>query len=272
VAAIAVLEGITVAPLTTLHLDGSGSTASVGMIRDYQWLVREQPPGSTSQLVVDPGGATASFFIDLAGSYTFELTVVDDGDRVSCFPATAVVEVVPIMDIHVQLVWNTPNDPVQDHGIGAGSDMDVHLVHPLATGRDIDGDGAPDGWFDATYDCFSSNLNPDWGPPGGDGDPYLDIDDTDGWGPENISVIAPEAGTTYRAGVHYYHDHGFGVSQPFVRVFIGGVLAFEATGSFMNRDDFWPVATIEWPSGQVLPITDASGNMVVVPGATATPP
>lgn len=52
----------------------------------------------------------------------------------------------------------------------------------------------------------------------------LDVDDTDGFGPETFSLSPPEAGTTYRVYVHYYSDHGRGPTTATMKVYIDDVL------------------------------------------------
>jgi hypothetical protein len=141
-------------------------------------------------------------------------------------------------------VWRTPGDPDEtDVGFNAGSDVDLHVLHPNGC------------WNDTTWDCFFNNTNADWGIRGSDdGDAALEIDDTDGAGPEIISVSRPES-LSYRVGVHYYDDHGYGVSFASIRIYVFGILAAEFLDQeLVGTDYWWEVATIEWPSGTVTPI------------------
>jgi hypothetical protein len=166
-------------------------------------------------------------------------------------PAEVEVFVNPDEAIHIELLWNTANDPDQtDNGPIAGADLDLHFAHPLAVGGfDGDGDGQPDGWFDLPFDTFWYNEQPNWGSidPAVDDDPSLDRDDTDGAGPENVNLNIPENNTRYKVGVHYWKDHGFGPSFVTVRVFIFGVLVFELTDVELVNHDMWTVTHIEWP-------------------------
>ena len=94
----------------------------------------------------------------------------------------------------------------------------------------------------------------------------MDIEDTDGWGPENISLAEPQDGHTYRIGVHYWNDHTLGYSVATVRVFVGGVLKYESPPVSLDSQDLWQVATIDWPSGVITPLLDAAGQPDVTPG------
>jgi len=229
-------------PLKTLELRGDNSDDPDGAIDSYQWTVVERPDDSTAQLSPHEAHPNPTFFLDLAGTYVFELQVVDNKGLPSCQNARVVVDAVPDEDIHVQLVWDTPADPDQtDEGFAAGSDMDVHVLHPLGE------------WFDMPHDCFYGNPNPDWGRPANPSDdPSLDRDDTDGAGPENINLDNPENNRVYRVGVHYFNDHGYGASFVTVRVFVQGSLRFELANKRMpSTDYFWDVATIAWPGGHI---------------------
>ena len=66
-------------------------------------------------------------------------------------------------------------------------------------------------------------------------------------------------------GVHYWNDHGFGLSKATVRVYIMSVLVFQATDVELTNHDMWYVATVHWPSGAVKPITDAGGGYHITP-------
>ena len=75
----------------------------------------------------------------------------------------------------VQLTWDTGP---------SNSDIDLHLVRP---GGSVSS---------ATTDCYYGNCTPfdpalDWGVAGATGNPLLDVDNTDGYGPENITLSGP---------------------------------------------------------------------------------
>lgn len=232
-------------PLKTLELRGDRSSDPDGSIASYKWTVLERPEDSTAQLAPHEASPEPTFYLDLAGRYVFELQVVDDRGLPSCRPGLVVVVAIPDEDIHIQLVWDTPADPDQtDEGFAAGSDLDLHMLHPLGE------------WFDQPYDCYFANSNPDWGrPANGSDDPSLDRDDTDGAGPENINLNNPENNKIYRIGVHYFNDHGYGASFVTVRIYIEGIVRFELPNKRMAATDyFWDVATISWPGGAVTQI------------------
>lgn len=86
-------------------------------------------------------------------------------------------------DISVRLEWNTP-----------WSDFDLHLVRS---------GGAP---FTENEDCYFAQKNPDWGELGYVGDdPFLDRDDVDGFGPEEISLTSVgDADPVYDLYVQYH--------------------------------------------------------------------
>ena len=231
-----------VLPLATLSCNANDSQDPDGTIEEYIWTVAEAPAGSSSAFVPDNGTET-SFFVDLAGRYVLNLEVVDNRGCVSD-PAPVTLVSRPDEDIHVQLVWSTPADPDEsDTGFGAGSDLDLHVVHPNGC------------WEDSTWDCHFRAREPNWGNPArSDDDPSLDIDDTDGAGPENINLDNPESGTNYRVGVHYYNDHGYGVSYATLRLYIFGELVFESRDKEMYDNEWWVVAAVEWPSTEITPI------------------
>ncbi len=250
-AVIIVQEGEEVIPQTTLHLIGSQSYAATGSIDSYLWEV-QQPIGSHQVLLPSATVADPTFEANVAGPYVFRLNVVDSSGTESCVPAETTVFVKPDEAIHIELLWDTPNDPDQtDDG---GADLDLHFTHPFATGgHDGDGDGLPDGWFDQPYDTFWYNPHPEWGSLDAaiDDNPGLDRDDTNGAGPENINLNIPESGLTYKVGVHYWDDHGYGASYATVRVYIFSNPVFEMDDVELVDRDMWSVASIDWPSGVV---------------------
>ncbi|MGC6418206.1 MAG: choice-of-anchor D domain-containing protein [Bradymonadia bacterium] len=266
---ITTTERYDVPPLDIVTLDGSPSMDPGGAVERWEWTVVERPDGSTSQPVesfadirrpADGGEAdvpttpTAQFFVDLAGRYTIELRVVDNLGQSSspgCQPpvATVVIEAVPEKDLHVQLVWSTPDDP--DESDQFGTDVDLHFKHQLAG----------DGWGAAAngYDVYFRNTTPDWGNEGDVADnPSLDIDDTNGAGPENVNLASPEVGVTYEVGAIYFRNEstfGDAMNDPrrdhpsyiTVRIFARGELLNEFVGREMNEArQLWHVASIEW--------------------------
>jgi len=266
VAVISVQEGKETTPQTNLHLSGEQSYGGVGGISTWAWSV-EQPAGSVSTFVPSESVPNPSFAVNQAGTYLFNLTVWDESGTACAEPAEFQVEVIPDEALHIELLWDTPGDPDQtDHGPGAGADLDLHFTHFFAAGEDVDEDGEPDGWFDLPWDCFGYNPNPNWGDPDSevDDNPGLDLDDTDGAGPENLNLKLPEEGT-YRVGVHYWNDHGFGPSFTSLRIYIYGVLVFELTDVELVHRDMWEVCSIEWPSTSIKLITKDGGNYKIIP-------
>ena len=259
-------EGDEVIPQTILHLFGDESYAANGTIQKWEWDV-SQPAGSQSVFVPSYTFPNPTFETNVAGVYTFYLTVYDQTNTPSCFPSEYEVVVIPDEAIHIELLWHTPEDLDEtDTGPEAGSDLDLHFLHPWAAGPDLDGDGAADGWFDIPFDCFWFNAHPNWGSydPGINDDPGLDRDDTDGAGPENINLDIPE-NVLYRVGVHYWNDHGYGASYATVRVYIYAQLVFEVQDVMLVDSDMWEVCSVEWPSGKVQVITDDAGQYKITP-------
>ena len=255
---IVIEEGEDVPPQTTLHLDGGQSVPSAGQITSYHWSV-QQPSDNKFQLVPGAEAQSPSHQVNVAETYTYCLDVCDSTGKCSNDPdckTTACKDVVvrPTQGIHVELTWTTPDDPdPYDEGPDAGSDLDLHFAHPFATGPDIDGDGQPDPWFHNPYDCYWGNKHPSWESVNANikDDPTLDRDDTDGSGPENLNLDVPKTGREYTIGVHYWNDHGYGDSDPTVKVFIYGDKVAEFTmskscGTVMHKHDMWTVATIKW--------------------------
>ena len=252
-AIITVQEGDTVVPQTILHLDGKQSYAGTGSISKYEWAVIAAK-GSVSLFSPNTSSVSPTFQPNVAGDYKFQLNVWDNTGKKSCFPAEKIVKVLPDQAIHVELLWNTPNDKDQtNEGPGVGSDMDLHFAHQYAATQDHDADGKLDPWFADTYDCFWFNPNPQWGSfdPNIDDNPSLDRDDTDGAGPENLNLTLPEDGKTYSVGVHYYNDFGFGPSTATVNIYVYGQLVWNMTSTSMVGGDLWYASTISWPDGEV---------------------
>ncbi|MFN3199960.1 MAG: hypothetical protein ACE366_16310 [Bradymonadia bacterium] len=251
-------------PLEILTLDGTESVGDDRSVVRWSWAVVERPENSSAQVVeryadfdrpADGGNAddqatpTARFFLDVAGRYTFELTVTDsEGLRspsAECpVTARAEVEVVPTADLHLQMTWHTPLD--DDETDDDGTDVDLYLLHPHAEGE----------WRAHTYACYYHQPSPVWGGPEADDDPTLDIDDVNGAGPENINLAQPEftdpLGAPYQVGVHYYRSGSrdrtstYGASEARLKIYIAGALVWDAEARLRRTDDFWDAARVHW--------------------------
>lgn len=113
-----------------------------------------------------------------------------------------------------------------------GTDVDLHLVRPNGTEFD-------------TSDCYYANPSPDWGVQNDMSDnPYLDVDDVDGFGPETIN-LSQTANGQYRVMLHYFSDHFNGPTQATVEVYVAGVLQGTYNRN-LDCDDIWTVGTVTW--------------------------
>lgn len=209
-----------VATLSEIDFDASESYDPEGYEPlFYTWSLDDQPQGSRRELQSE--GETASFSPDLAGSYTVSL-VVTNLLGVDSTPTECTFEAIPEDAIHVEMFWSDSD-----------SDLDVHLAQ---NGAEIFEDD------DASY-C---NPNPDWGTPvDKTDDPSLDLDDQNGYGPENINIEEPQEGD-YKVRVHYYADLGADYVTATVRIYLRGTMVAETT-QLMEADQVWDVGTITWP-------------------------
>lgn len=128
----------------------------------------------------------------------------------------------------------------------AGSDVDLHFLHPKANGV-----------LFGAFDCHVGNANPEWGIFAPNDNPRLDRDDSDGAGPEWLGLAVPEQGARYQVVAHYYNDWGYGDSDVTVRVYVYGILRDEWTTT-LTMSDRWDTHTIDWPSGAVSRIGDGA--------------
>ena len=138
-------------------------------------------------------------------------------------------------DIAVEVTWD-----------GNDTDVDTHFIRPGGSFN-----GSPG-------DCYYLNLSPDWGTAGdATDDPYLDYDDVDGYGPENLNFAKPATGT-YRLAVYYFSDHGNGPTNVTVKVWLNGALAWTSAPKNLAHHQRWDVADIAWnapgDTGSVTPL------------------
>ena len=228
-------------------LDGSGSTDSDGESKEnlkYLWSFATTPGGISLDIVDDSNRAgsplngdpsnkinRAAFQAKIKGAYTVRLVVINE-KGISSVPAECSVEAVSDDDLAVKMLWNNKD-----------SDMDLHLIRP-------------DGEFgNKDSDCYFWNCSPqysgerpDWGVEGETkDDPFLDIDNTDGIGPETVTINKPENGT-YKVTVHAY-DTSKGPSTVVVKGYAHGAEEKSATLLMSKTDTCWDVFTIEVGDG-----------------------
>lgn len=221
-------------PLQTLILDGRESFDPDGPVVDWEWSIVSAPEDAVAGLrdYALPGDeatpALQQYFVPLAGRYEFELRVFDS-QGATCDPTRVIVIATPQEAITVEVVWDNPNDP--DQGDTEGSDVDLHFVK------------MPNAWFHPIFDTYFSNTEPTWSPEL----PSLDIDDTDGAGPETVQLDNPDNDQCYAIGVHYFRER-FGTTYPTIRIYFDGTLVEEIYGELRATDDFLDVARIHWPS------------------------
>ena len=84
--------------------------------------------------------------------------------------------------------------------------------------------------------CYWSNKTPTWGSAATS--PRLDVDDTNGFGPENITINALPGPGTYRIWVHYYSDHDKGGTTVSASVLQDGV-AVLSESQYMTDGQDW---------------------------------
>ena len=229
---------LTTIPLKNVELRARDAASPNGAIVAYDWAFVSRPIGSTSRLTPSSAVANPMLFLDVAGIYELELRVTDEANAMSCAPSRVTIEARPDEDLSIELTWETPSDADQNDDFG--TDLDLHY-------KRAGGD-----WGDRLYDIFWQNTTSDWGVINDPSDdPSLDIDDTDGKGPENINHDNPPTGL-YRIGVYYYDDNGFGASYATVRAYSSGVLIYEGRDKYMQSETFfWDVIEIN-EAGQVV--------------------
>lgn len=172
---------------------------------DIEFRPDGTPSEQTGTMVVDYNGGT--------GPATFTVNLVGD---VIPPPVTETA-------MAVKLQW-TSN----------GTDVDLHFVGP--GGR----------FYEAPNDCYYGNRTPDWGVNGDTTDnPFLDTDDVDGYGPEEINLAAAPAGR-YDIYVHYFADNSVRSTDAIVEVYISGQLAATRNRGNLNCGLVWHVGYVQW--------------------------
>lgn len=108
---------------------------------------------------------------------------------------------------HIRIVWDK-------------DDTDVDLHFSWSGGRE----------------CFFGNEAPNWG--NAQNSPRLDVDDTDGYGPENITIDRLPGPGQYRIYIDYFSDHGNGGTNVTATIFENGVPIMSGS-RYMTDGETW---------------------------------
>ncbi|MBN2493791.1 MAG: hypothetical protein JXR96_04285 [Deltaproteobacteria bacterium] len=135
-------------------------------------------------------------------------------------------------ELRVQLRWDT-----------ADTDLDLRILRGSTTD------------YCSNDSCYYANCVPGaspWPEWDGDsgrtpGDPVLELDDIEGFGPELVLIQEP-VDATYRVAVHYWGPGTGARSWASVSVFVGETLIAE-DGRMLDPHDLWEPFRIEWDAG-----------------------
>ena len=146
----------------------------------------------------------------------------------------AILEAVPTENLWVEMYWTVEPD-----------DMDLHLINTTAWNSALE----------TNDDCYYANCTPSswwgsvqWGDPGTQDDPSLDLDDIYGTGPENINIQQPQP-WTYTVVVHDYTgstSDTYGDNEVTVNVYINGLLQWSDTKIISGDGSYTPFCHIDW--------------------------
>lgn len=170
------------------------------------------------------------------------------GDYFSTSGIITVTVTLPRVDIRAVLSWDTDV-----------TDVDMHMFNRTPGPPDAD-----DWWATSGHVSWMNAAPSDWG-SGAAQNPVLDIDDTDGFGPETI-VLQEAAPGRYHLYVHYYDAYGgsgLTASTATIRLWLFSGTPNQVYREFSKRLtsdwEYWYVATIDMPSGTVtVPAAPAS--------------
>ncbi len=176
----------------------------------------------------------------------------DNGSARSFWYASATLTNCAVAAFRAQLTWDTnTNDSIN-------SDIDLHLVKPSGTTND------------ALTDCYYANCTPDdtpldWGATGSAGNPSLDVDNTVGYGPENITLSGPESGT-YRVIVKNYS--GVWTTHATVKIYFNDVEVYRNTSVALDwpSHEYWTVANVDIVNHTYTAVNTYSATAPAAPG------
>jgi hypothetical protein len=223
-------------PFDTVRLSAhcSAEASPDDVLTAAEWQLEIRPPGSTAPLEQRGGDLLAAEVpVDLAGHYQVRVHVVDQNGVRSCEPAIVGWDVIPTEDLHIQLVW--------DH---QSADVDLHTTR-----------GPTFQVFNHDSDVYFSNREPEPIAPWSENpeeNPSLDVDDDNGYGPENTNVVHPAPNSQWRLYVHYWNANTDGDARTTatLRVFVYGQQVVEVQRVFEEDEQLWHALDITWPADE----------------------
>lgn len=93
-------------------------------------------------------------------------------------------------------------------------------------------------------DCYYGSKTPTWGSRATS--PTLDVDDRNGYGPENITIEALPGSGTYRMWVDYWSDHGHGGTTVNATITKDGQSIY-SNSQYMTNDGTWTLLEFTIP-------------------------
>ncbi len=180
------------------------------------------------------GTVSASHTWQTSGVYSVKAQAKDRaGEQSSWSSASVLVIVAHSADFTFVLTWGA--DP---------EDMDSHLWTPEINGTD--------------YHVYYGNPGSESSPP------YcmLDVDDTDGFGPEHITIADARSGAYTYAVHHYSGDGTVTTSDAVVKIYRAGQLArtYSVPSQSAGERWWWHVCRLDGSSGSITTIGTISSD------------
>ncbi len=178
---------------------------------------------------------------DAGGLYNVTVPLFCGAQQVKLYWENATCDYAIVYDVTTD-VCDEPDIRITMGWDGIGIDWELHLIKP--------GGRINDNATDCTWtSCIG--IAPDWGVIGDPtDDPSKDVDNTGFFGPENIVLRNPEAGT-YTVMVEHWNISGDPLSDGTVILNVNGAPIVVNSYTDLAPFHVWTVATITYPGGTV---------------------
>lgn len=197
-------------------------------LHGYAWSITDAPVGGASSAIWTPSpptGASVRFRPIIVGQYTIRVSGQDlQGQSHACtFKVNAQSH-----GLRIELTWD-----------GTG-DVDLHLHNANSTP-----------WFGNSDDCYYRHKTPTWGA-------WLDVDNVNANGPENIRIDNPALNHDYTVAIHNYARAAG--RRATVKVYCGTTEGNVPTATYVSQqlngdasgqctgNTFWRIARIRFTS------------------------